>query len=405
MPRVWQQGWQLLDRAVTHRPGRAVALTSSMAAVGHSRSPHLFSPSMWVCNHSLVLALQRRNCSSAADPPSGRSSGLANVGRSSEKGKGEEPSADEDEDLKLNIYQPPQSPDEKRRQVQTQRFLRLLLTTPEEQNWKDMITAALRHGTWKPHHMEAVLHGIQLNLYNEAPSAEATLRHRGVSQRDGSASTTPTQRLRRARDILIFCKEEGALHESEHDTGKMANSGSSATGHVRNTSSTPSSAMVHHLLVCLLNAALRSSTGEAAVTAAKTEDSLSQYPSAPPLSTFSEVWTFLAWMELHGYHLLSNAVIDTLETVVDTDEESNGLQRATSPTSPSVLQTEQVKWSTSQTCAAASQQMNRLDYLRKERALLREAGHTASAMAQNDSGASTMRQARRAVDSPRADPK
>ncbi|KAG5471397.1 hypothetical protein LSCM1_01481 [Leishmania martiniquensis] len=292
---------------------------------------------------------------------------------------------EDDEDLKLDIYRPPLSPEEAERKAKTDLFLCLLLTVPREQDWKDMLTAAFRAGTWKPHHLQTVLRGVQLNMYNKPAeralscagrytasmpsSRSAALRHSVADvARTAPPSSTPSARLQRARDIFVFCAEEGPVYappsgEEPFDSVSAPPSSPAEAKTSRCSQAfAPSPADAHHLLVLLLQAAQR---GVGATP------SLSQLnATSKPVASFHDVWHFLAWMELHGYHVLSDAVLAALEAVVDEGGSQAGGEAAAGLTAgsgssssalPSPLQ-----------YALVSQRVHRLDYLRGERALLRQ---------------------------------
>ncbi|CAJ1991369.1 hypothetical protein conserved [Leishmania donovani] len=325
---------------------------------------------------------------------------------------------DDDDDLKMDIYRPQLTPEDAERKAKTDLFLCLVLTLPRDQDWKDMLTAAFRAGTWKPHHLSAVLRGVQLNRYNEPAvcalscagvcatslpsSCTAALRH-AIAEiaKTAPASSAPSTRLQRAKDILVFCAEEGGVYappsaeDSLVDVSTAPPSPAEEETSRRSKAFAPSPADAHHLLVLLLKAAQRG---------ASVASSLSK-PNTPTqaVASFHDVWNFLAWMELHGYHVLSNAVLDALEVVVDEGGSqagagaAAGLTRAAGPSSASSPLPLQY--------AMVSQRVHRLDYLRSERALLQEAVKNAE---QGSGGASmstgAVRERRRQRDVPRTAP-
>ncbi|CBZ29231.1 conserved hypothetical protein [Leishmania mexicana MHOM/GT/2001/U1103] len=325
----------------------------------------------------------------------------------------------DDDDLKMDIYRPQLTPEDAERKAKTDLFLCLVLTLPRDQDWKDMLTAAFRAGTWKPHHLSAVLRGVQLNKYNEPavcalscagicatslPSSRtAALRHSIVEiAKTPPASSTPSTRLQRARDILVFCAEEGGVYAPPSaedplvDVSTAPSSPADEETSRRSNSFAPSPTDAHQLLVHLLKAAQRGATVTPSLSKSNTP--------TQAVASFQDVWNFLAWMELHGYHILSNALLDALEAVVDEGgsqagaEATAGLTRAagaSSASSPLPLQ-----------YAMVSQRVHRLDYLRGERALLQEAMKNAeqgSDGASMSTGAVRERQRRRR-DVPRTAP-
>ncbi|CAG9579345.1 hypothetical_protein_-_conserved [Leishmania major strain Friedlin] len=328
------------------------------------------------------------------------------------------PTGEDDDDLKMDIYRSQLTPEDAERKAKTDLFLCLILTLPRDQDWKDMLTAAFRAGTWKPHHLSAVLRGVQLNKYNEPavcalscagvcatslPSSRtAALRH-AIAEiaKTAPASSTPSTRLQRAKDILAFCADEGGVYAPPSAEDSLADVSTAPPSPAEEETSrrskvfAPSPADAHHLLVLLLKAAQRG---------ASAASSLSK-PNTPTqaVASFHDVWNFLAWMELHGYHILSNAVLDALEVVVDEGGSqagagaAAGLTRAAGPSSASSPLPLQY--------AMVSQRVHRLDYLRGERALLQEAVKNAE---QGSSGASmstgAVRERRRRRDVPRTAP-
>jgi hypothetical protein len=311
---------------------------------------------------------------------------------------------DDDDDMTVQIYRPHTSPADAERKLKTELFLCLLLTLSRPQDWKDMLTASFRAATWCPHHLDAVLRGVLLNKYNtpkayllscgeHASSVHATanLREAAVHASQAAPPTsTPTSRLHRAKDILVFCAEEGVLYagcsspDAMEDKGRAKTAPNTTSSDAATTAASamllnsvdafaPSPAAVHHLLAVLLQAAQRG---------AEYNTSLPVNPeraAALPTAAYADVWHFLAWMELHGYHILSYAVVDALEAAVDEDGGSPRPQNissagSSSTTASSISPTAAPSSdSGSLQYALVSQRIHRLDYLRAERALLREA--------------------------------
>ncbi|KAG5472067.1 hypothetical protein CUR178_02735 [Leishmania enriettii] len=321
---------------------------------------------------------------------------------------------EDDEALKVAIYRPQLSSEEAERKVKTDLFLCLLLTLPREQDWKDMLTAAFRAGTWKPHHLRAVLRGVQLNKYNEPaecalscvgnyiaslPSSRTAALQYTIADVAKAAppSSTPSTRLQRARAILVFCAEEGGVYapppseELFDDISTPPSSAAEEKTSRRSQIFAPSPADAHHLLVLLLQAAQHGASAPCSLSQTNT--------STQPVASFHDVWGFLAWMELHGYHVLSSAVLDALEAVVDEggSQAAAGLKAgsdAFSTTLPSPLQ-----------YAMVSQRVHRLDYLRGERALLLESEKNPGQDSDGTPlGTAAVGKRRRQRDAPRAAP-
>ncbi|KEG07297.1 putative heat shock protein-like protein [Trypanosoma grayi] len=205
---------------------------------------------------------------------------------------------DMDEAMTINVYRP-HSEEEAPLQEATRRFLCVLITTPAEQEWRDMLSAAIRHNTWREHHVRAVLRSVHGTQYEDG-SARALC---GLSK---CPTSTPGMRLERAVGVVQTGVDEGYRAESES---------------------------VHALLVVLLRASLPDPA--AGATGANTK--------TPPLTTRAAVWQFLAWMERHDYHVLSDATLRALEHVAEDD----------------------ALGATSQQLASSVRQ-NRLEYLRSE---------------------------------------
>ncbi|CAM42617.1 conserved hypothetical protein [Leishmania braziliensis MHOM/BR/75/M2904] len=287
---------------------------------------------------------------------------------------------EDDEDLKVETYRPQLSPEDAERKAKTDLFVCLLLTLPRDQDWKDMLAAAFRAGTWKPHHLNAVLHGVQLNKYNEPAecavscaaslpfSCSSALRHSIVdASKTAPASSTPSTRLQRARDILIFCTEEGGVHAAPSAEGLFVGVSKAPLSSAEEASRpskafAPSAAAAHHLLVLLLQAAQRGASATSPLSDPNT--------TTQPVASFHDVWSFLAWMELHEYHILSNAVLDALEAVVDEGGSQAGAEAAAGLKSAAGLSS--APFASPLKYAVVSRRVHRLDYLRSERALLRE---------------------------------
>lgn len=363
-----------------------------------------------------------------------------------------------DDDLHVNIYRPPMSPEERERREKTERFIRVVLTTAEEQEWKDMVMAALRLGTLKEHHLDAVVRGVRLLKYDDddanddgssntagsekhplepqrisessstsrlPPRAPLTSRphqtHGGSGDDDGSVQSrtfwrsTPSQRLHRARDIVTFCAEEGKAEDCHR---------------FRVTDFT-----VHTVLVQMLQAAHRRAgwlerVKEAAVQHTTTTAAASSVPpssssahhdvpDALPLALYRDVWAFLAWMELHGYHVQSDAVLSELEAVVDQDEGEEGLPRSIVDDVIRVhtLQRRRGQSNASRSSsslasslgpspryAVMSRRVNRLEYLRGEREWFQEEAARQAQENQRSEREQAARRGRRSAPLPRTDP-
>ncbi|KPI85744.1 hypothetical protein ABL78_5193 [Leptomonas seymouri] len=347
-----------------------------------------------------------------------------------------------DDDMVVCIYRPQVSPEVADRKAKTELFVGLLLTLPRTQDWKDMLSAAFRAGTWRPHHLDAVLRGVQLAKYNEpqeflrscggSPSSlhsNDALREAAWNASQAAPSTsTSTSRLHRARDILVFCAEEGALcakggetSEATEEAAANAVSPSSSAAAVTGTAKTsmrsnafaPSPAAVHRLLTMLLQAAQRG-----AEYGSPPPSSHPASTSAPPSSSsggcglstasFTEVWHYLSWMELRGYHVLSHAVLDALEAAVDEGGSSprpQGRRGASSSSAESQTSSSSAASGPSQ-YASVSQRIHRLDYVRAERALLQKSLRDQPRKS-DDPGSSVDRDGvpyKRQHDMPRTDP-
>ncbi|GET91173.1 hypothetical protein, conserved [Leishmania tarentolae] len=324
---------------------------------------------------------------------------------------------DDDDDLKVDIYRPQMAPEDAERKGKTDLFLCLVLTLPRDQDWKDMLAAAFRAGTWKPHHLSAVLRGVQLNKYNEPAacalscagictsslpsSCAAALRNSIVEiAKTAPVSSTPSTRLQRARDIFIFCAEEGGVYASSSDEDSHVDVSAAPSSPAKEETVRSSNAFVpsptdaHHLLVLLLKAAQRGASAASSLSTPNT--------STHAVASFHDVWHFLAWMELHGYHILSHAVLDALESAVDEGGSqtsavaAEGRSRTAGPSSASSSSPLQY--------ATVSQRVHRLDYLRGERALLREIMKNAEAGSEGASISAGAFRAPRGRDVPRTAP-
>lgn len=206
---------------------------------------------------------------------------------------------DMDETMTVSVYRP-HGKEGAPQQDATRRFLHTIITSPGEQEWKDMLSAAIRLGTWREHHVRAVLRAVHQSQYDGGHSS--------------GAASTPATRLHRALGIVRSAVDEGYPVAPES---------------------------VHALLVILL----RALTQEPAAAAGKTDDGPS--PQGPLLADCAVIWQFLAWMERHNYHVMSTAVLEALEGVVD----DGVLDRMSGERKSSVRQ-------------------NRLEYLRNEHARL-----------------------------------
>ncbi|EPY43104.1 hypothetical protein AGDE_00819 [Angomonas deanei] len=189
-----------------------------------------------------------------------------------------------------------------------------------------MLSAALRHGTWKEHHLWRVLRGVKLLAYNTNDHQQ----NKHSSNDNYShyyANSTPTQRLQRAREILCYTVEEGLVEE----TRRIQNN------HKNNIEiyHRPAPTLVQHLLTLYLEAAKHK------------QQNGNNHNSGIPFADYKEVWSLLAWMERHGYHVQSDKVLDELETIIDFDENNNN--------------------NNNNNVSLAARRMNRLDYIKAER--------------------------------------
>ncbi|EAN96248.1 hypothetical protein, conserved [Trypanosoma cruzi] len=215
---------------------------------------------------------------------------------------------DMDEAMTLNVYRP-YGEKEAPLQEATKQFLYTLITTPDEQEWKDMLAAAIRLDKWREHHLRAVLRSVHQTQYDIAVS-------QGGREGKIKGGCTPATRLQRALGVMQTSVDEG-YH--------------------------PTPESVHALLVVLLRAILRGHGNDVTGT------DLKELKRQSPLTTHEVVWQFLAWMERHNYHVMSAAVLEDLERLIEgfTREGKNEKR----------------------TCEV---RQNRLEYLRNERDLLLE---------------------------------
>lgn len=278
--------------------------------------------------------------------------------------------------------------EQRERKRKTEAFLRVVLTTPDEQEWKDMLSAALQHGTWQEHHLQAVLRGVGLLKYDSpALPAASTM---GPTTAGGAAkegprllqSSNPTQRLERARSILVFLADEAeVVHHSREKDGET---GGTAGGPYK-----PSESSVHNLLTKLLRGAQRHHSHHSASHKeyGSTTEAETQAIDALPHALYKEVWSFLAWMELHDYHVRSMDLLAELEATVDLDEDAQERTSRVSSTSSSSRLTggggEAASAAANEShqppplrYAWVSRRVNRLEFIRREREWLqsREAG-------------------------------
>lgn len=295
------------------------------------------------------------------------------------------------------------SPEEVERKRKTDAFVRAVLTTADEQEWRDMLSAALRLGVWREHHLQAVLRGVKLNKYNgpivsiDDDIKSNTSTH---SARDGGGTTvdgpspadatiasssspsplrhsTPMQRLERAKNILVFTEEEAPAYPSppSNDQSTDASNASEAEDNITTTSVSsrrgyyrPSDASVHTLLTLLLSGAQHhhSNSGEPGERA-----------DAIPHALYRDVWAFLSWMELSDYHVQSFTVLSELEAAIDLDE-GNDHNSSSSGGSGSLHQLQSPSSSSSAApplrYALVSRRINRLEFVRSEREWLQERG-------------------------------
>ncbi|ORC88483.1 heat shock protein-like protein [Trypanosoma theileri] len=218
---------------------------------------------------------------------------------------------DMDEEMAVSVHRP-YSEDEASQQAATRRFLRALITTPDEQEWKDMLSAAIRLNTWREHHIRAVVRSVHQTQYDDDCNSKA-LTAGGRFKHTGS---TPAKRLQRAVGVVQTAVDEGYQAAPES---------------------------VHTLLVVLLRAASTVPSIAASATTGVTMDQQKQV-SQPPLTTHAAVWQFLAWMERNNYHIMTAEVLQGLERVVDDVAQEDATQKR-----------------------SGSVRQNRLEYLRRER--------------------------------------
>lgn len=229
-----------------------------------------------------------------------------------------------------------------------------------------MLTAAVRMGTWQSHHLDAVLRGVRLTQYDSeavSPSGctEADAPH-SVSADQASPSSfpqrqqrsSPTQRLQRAIDSMKFIEEAAAEKILARADAVKESQAVAAVSVKYGEELRPTGRQVHALLLQILRAAQHTNATPLAHTGS----------SGLPRARYTEVWSFLAWMQLHGYHVLSASVLDELSTIVDGD----GAARATevrqgrcgqSPAGDRVV-------------TSGMQAMHRLTFLQAEREWLRD---------------------------------
>lgn len=272
------------------------------------------------------------------------------------KGKEEEKEESEEEELQVNIYKPTRTAEEEARHRQTEQFISTLLTTRDEQEWRDMLSAALRLCTWRERHLAAVVRGITLLKYNTSEKEER--REQQQQQRAPPLPSTPTSRLRRACEMVKFIVEEGPVipaspaAPTEGDT-----EGQDKAHEEREAMLRPSNDVVQRLFVLLLNAAT------ASLNSSHQKDyNYNSVAVAPP----RDVWSFLSWMELHHYTLTSTALLDVLETMVDADEGNEG-QRSNHHNKHSSSSSRSSSYDAQAKHALASRRVNRLDFLKAER--------------------------------------
>ncbi|RNF08064.1 putative heat shock protein-like protein [Trypanosoma rangeli] len=192
---------------------------------------------------------------------------------------------DMDGEITLNVYRPYGEQDTPHRDA-TRRFLYTIITTTDEQEWKDMLAAAIRLNTWREHHLRAVLRSVHQTQYDIGGA-------QGGREAAQAGGCTPATRFQRALGVMQTAVDEGYA---------------------------PAPESVHALLVVILRAALPGAESSVAETTFKEpQQHLLLVPRAA-------VWQFLAWMERHNYHVMSTAVLEDLERVIedDTQEGMNG---------------------------------------------------------------------------------
>lgn len=212
---------------------------------------------------------------------------------------------DMDESMTINVCRLSKEQDSALH-VATRTYLHTLITTTDEQEWKDMLVAAIRLDTWREHHLRSVLRSVHQSQY-DVDTVEG--RHGKIK-----SNCTPSTRLQRALGVVQTAVEEGYRV-------------------------TPES--VHALLVILLRAAGADITASSGAAGEPTPQS--------QLTNSAAVWQFLSWMERNDYHVMSDAVLQSLEKII----EENVGDRSAGEHHMSVSQ-------------------NRLDYLRREHRLLRQ---------------------------------
>ncbi|KAG8347194.1 hypothetical protein ERJ75_000823600 [Trypanosoma vivax] len=194
-----------------------------------------------------------------------------------------------DETLELNIYRPDDQQDPQLHSA-TERFIRTIITTSDEQEWRDMLAAAIRLNTLREHHLRAVIRGVHQSKYDVV----ATVKRSRVAK--SPSHCTPSTRLQRAVGVVQMAVEEGYRVAAES---------------------------VHTLVVFLLRAA---AADKGAHTSGGNSESCSfdhECPTQLAHTTRAAVWHFLSWMERHDYHIMSTAVLEMLENII-TDETATG---------------------------------------------------------------------------------
>lgn len=174
----------------------------------------------------------------------------------------------------------------KKRERCTTEFIALVLQTPNEQLWKDLIVYALRLGTLSTQHLARLLRGVRASVHNDAPS--------NATRKESSPSSSPSLRLHRVVNVFQFVQEqqELLLHPNRDTRGQGESS----------------PFLLTHRLIILLLVHLRRA---AAVSPSQC--------TGEPRCSYSELWHFLSWMELHDLHIGSMKLIDDIEGTVELD--------------------------------------------------------------------------------------
>eukprot|EP00796_Vickermania_ingenoplastis_P001615 gene1615-985_t len=265
---------------------------------------------------------------------------------------------------------PPETEDVAERRRRTKLFLRLVLHSPGEQLWRDVVMSALRLGTLRSHHLEQLLRDVLAPTADPA-SAEAAAAAVGsgrqLADETGPLPATPTARLHRLVEVIQFVYEqqqELRVEKEQHSADVDPAPKSVAT-----KEAIPPQLVTQRLLIQLLVRLLRSAANHyEALLDLQAPRSLPSVPpsSASPLPcyyTYRGVWSFLAWMERHDLHIGSETVLETLRGAVDLDTAEEQAAHAAAARAPVQL----ANPPPGATSAVHLQRhMNRLAYLDRE---------------------------------------